>query len=363
MVQRNFILTDVMKTGQPDYLLNYIKSSTLSDQDFTCTEEYYTLHNHDLKNYDRRFAIIDMNFTANTYLANEDYQNDLAKRLKKLQQQDFVFILGCAWESKNNVQTQNWINAEWTQPGDRNIPYEHYVWTGGTSWFWSYMQHRHKNKTFDFDHATKKFNMLYLNKYPREHRLELYNKIKHNGLLNNSLHSFVRLKDPVRLPSEYELPWVDREKYPLVGMDQDLFEKPYNDTKYSLISETNDTNDEIFITEKIWKCILAKHVFVVHGNYQYLNTLQSMGFKTFSHVIDETYDNEIDQDKRINKIVQTCKTLNDLDSTKLYQDTVTQREHNFKTFFDKTKLANEINKELRLWLEFADCSQVSSTES
>lgn len=187
--------------------------------------------------------------------------------------------------------------------------------------------------------------------------------MKETNLLDNSLYSFIRLKEPIRLPKEYELPWVDAKAYPLIGSDQDIYERPYNDTKFSLISETNDNNIEVFMTEKIWKAIIAKHVFVVHGNLGYLEKLKALGFKTFTDCFDESYDQEEDKDKRIEKIIKTCDEVNKKDWKMLYAQTRDTRQHNYNNFFDKNKLSVEINKELSLWFEFVDSSQVSSTES
>ena len=58
-MQRNFILTDVMKTGYHVDLEDFINMNSFEDQSFDMTGEYYTLHNYDLDSYDRRFAIID----------------------------------------------------------------------------------------------------------------------------------------------------------------------------------------------------------------------------------------------------------------------------------------------------------------
>ena len=57
-MQRNFILTDVMQTGNHQDLENFINYHSLTDQTFDMTGEYYTLHDYDLDSYDRRFAII-----------------------------------------------------------------------------------------------------------------------------------------------------------------------------------------------------------------------------------------------------------------------------------------------------------------
>ena len=60
-MQRNFILTDVMKTGHHMVLEDFIRYHSLSEQKFDMTGEYYLLHNYDLDSYDRKFAIIDTN--------------------------------------------------------------------------------------------------------------------------------------------------------------------------------------------------------------------------------------------------------------------------------------------------------------
>ena len=135
------------------------------------------------------------------------------------------------------------------------------------------------------------------------------------------------------------------------------------------MSETNDNDYEIFMTEKIWKAVMAKHVFIVHGNYLYLQKFREMGFKTFGNYFDESYDLEQDPDKRIDKIVSLCQNLKD-DSKELkhghkkwqdiYLQTKALRQHNYDTMFNKKKLSFEINKTLNLFLEFADSGQVSS---
>ena len=58
-MQRNFILTDIMKTGNHNALEDFISMHSLSNQTFDMTGEYYTLHDYDLDSYARKFAIID----------------------------------------------------------------------------------------------------------------------------------------------------------------------------------------------------------------------------------------------------------------------------------------------------------------
>ena len=143
-------------------------------------------------------------------------------------------------------------------------------------------------------------------------------------------------------------------------MDQDIYEKPYNDTACSIVSETNDNDFDVFLTEKIWKPIIAQHLFVVHGNYLYLQKLKEMGFKTFNNYFEEVYDLQRDPDVRLDTIVNVCDRLLDAPWEDLYMQSRALRQHNFDHFFNREKLSVEINKTLNLFLEFADSRQISS---
>jgi hypothetical protein len=214
------------------------------------------------------------------------------------------------------------------------------------------MYTKYLNSKFNFNHDHKKYDFLYLNKGSRSTRNLLFSKMKEANLLDNSLYSFH--SQGITLPAEYELPGIDPKLYPRWGMDQEIYELPYNDTKFSLVPETNDTDDEVFITEKLWKAVLAQHLFVVFGNYLYLQKFRNMGFKTFSAYIDESYDLERNPTKRIESIVSTCKKLKESNWRDLYLQTQSIRKHNFETFFDKQKLSLQVNKVIESFLEFAD---------
>jgi hypothetical protein len=356
-MQRNFILTDVMKTGDHIKLEQFINLHSLADQTFDMAGEYYTLHNYDLDSYDRKFAIIDSRAQNDRLKGNTEFYIELRKRCDLLHSQGFVFIKATPWESLDNINSQKQYPE---------IDIEHIKWTGGTSWFWFYMYIKHKNNKFNFTHDHngsywhKKHEFLYLNKAPRKHRVKLYNKLIKANVLDNSISTFTMLDEPVRLDKKYELPGIDPKDYPRFGKDQDIYELPYIDTVCSIVAETNDNDYEVFMTEKIWKPIMAQHVFVVHGNYLYLQKLREMGFKTFNNYFEEAYDLDRNPDTRINTIVDVCDRLRDAPWQDIYLQSKALRQHNYDTMFNKEKLSLEINKTLNLFLEFADSSQVSS---
>jgi hypothetical protein len=84
---------------------------------------------------------------------------------------------------------------------------------------------------------------------------------------------------------------------------------------------------------------------VVHGNFGYLKKLREMGFRTFDSVFDESYDQESDPDKRIEKLVSLCQHLRTVDKSKIYQETADIRQHNYNLFFNKGALSDSINDE------------------
>jgi hypothetical protein len=357
-MQRNFILTDVMKTGNHQKYERFLDTHSLPDQTIDYTGEYYTLHSYDLDSYDRKFALIDSRIDNVRLFNNVEYEKELSTRIKLLHSQGFKFIMASPWESHENIQSGNVYPKE--------IGIKSFEWTGGTSWFWWYMYDKHLNNKFKFTHDHfgsyfyKKHDFLYLNKQPREHRVKLYNKLLKENVLSNSVYTFLGLNPQVRLKKEFELPWVDADNYPVMGMDQDIYEQPYVDTVCSIVSETNDNDTDVFMTEKIWKPIIAQHVFVVHGNHLYLQKLREIGFKTFGSYFDESYDLESDRDKKVDAIVSLCKDLRTKDWNDIYRQTIALRQHNYDTLFNKEKLSEEVNKTLISFLEFFDSSQVSS---
>ena len=173
-MQRNFILTDVMKTGPHEHLEKFVKNHRMTNQTFDMTGENYTLHNYDLDKYDRKFAVIDFRIANDRIKDSVEFNADLQKRCQLLHSQGFVFIKATPWESRDNVKNSKCYPE---------IDIEHIKWTGDASWFWNYMYEKHKDNNFHFTHdhngsywhKLKEF--LYLNKAPRKHRLKLYNKL------------------------------------------------------------------------------------------------------------------------------------------------------------------------------------------
>lgn len=78
----------------------------------------------------------------------------------------------------------------------------------------------------------------------------------------------------------------------------------------NIVTETSCFFNELFISEKILKPILNYQPFIVLGPYQYLRELKKYGFKTFSEVWDESYDEIINPYERIPAVISLINNLN-----------------------------------------------------
>lgn len=104
----------------------------------------------------------------------------------------------------------------------------------------------------------------------------------------------------------------------------------YQQTAYSVVSETGFSNDIHMITEKAVKPMLARRLFVVFAGRGYLQHMRDSGFQTFGNVIDESYDLiENDQERwttAFNEIMKLCQR----DQQQVLELARPACEHNYK---------------------------------
>jgi hypothetical protein len=116
-----------------------------------------------------------------------------------------------------------------------------------------------------------------------------------------------------------------------------------------VITETSYFGQKLHLTEKTFKPICLQMPFVLVSNAGSLEYLKSYGFQTFSSVWDESYDNEIDDFKRLEKIADLLKSFDSMSMTQKQQVQKACRstvEHNFDHFYNG-------NFEKILWQEFS----------
>lgn len=120
-----------------------------------------------------------------------------------------------------------------------------------------------------------------------------------------------------------------------------LPENIYNITKYSIISETYQSHI-IHPTEKTAKMFLAKRIFVMFSCQYFLKNLKNMGFKTFSNVIDESYDTISDTRTRFDHAFEQVKYLSTVDYDQILKNSKEILEHNYSVLTDIESSFNKI---------------------
>ena len=109
---------------------------------------------------------------------------------------------------------------------------------------------------------------------------------------------------------------------------------------WHVVAETVFYHKKLHLTEKIFKPIIARRPFLLVAAPGNLAYLKSYGFKTFSKWVDESYDDEQDDDKRIQMIVAQLKKLCKLNKDDLYdmqQEMDEILDYNFEHFYGDFK--------------------------
>lgn len=196
----------------------------------------------------------------------------------------------------------------------------------------------------------KPYTFLFLNGRARPHRKYLYERFRRNGVLDHALwtmldakptvaRSFTLIEDDInvmatpsklqRLPDHYEL---ERYRNPLFGpivedrsfLKQELFRlewgeiylnpAPYIDTYFSLVTETVCAESIYsFRTEKMAKPLAMGHPFIVASTPGFYRDLHNLGFHTFAHIIDESFDSIENAQQRIDRILEIVHDLSQQD--------------------------------------------------
>jgi hypothetical protein len=195
----------------------------------------------------------------------------------------------------------------------------------------------HKLKELNFNVTKPKlFDALLGIKKP--HRTFVFNFLKESNLLEKSIVSYSDFLDSnwavepgVVFPDKDKISSSDHCFYDNIEIrfSDVLPLSVYNQTYYTIVTETNYKNEIIMLTEKIAKPLLARRLFVVFSSQGYLKYLKSMGFKTFSTIIDESYDDIEDFDLRMQRAAEQLLVLSKLDPLVVEKQIKDIVDHNF----------------------------------
>ena len=186
----------------------------------------------------------------------------------------------------------------------------------------------------------------------RNHRIILMYLLLKNKI-TNALISFPRIcpaenidvidlaahLDPAMVPvfKQADLPWhfSGETDHPMHSCWLSLFQENSQSLAH-VITETVFSGRRHHLTEKTFKPICLRMPFVMVSAAGSLQYLKRYGFRTFSDIWDESYDDETDDGRRLEKISHLLKDLDDQspqELQKIYQSTIPILEHNFQHFY------------------------------
>ena len=181
---------------------------------------------------------------------------------------------------------------------------------------WDYWIHIYKKNYYTTHKKNRYFKYVNLNGQERWYRTEILNYLYTNDFFDSGKNSCHYTSKNLHKNLQSKLPLVVDHLLPNSHCsDQNHL---YDNTYFSIITETCFGISEGGITEKTYKTFYYRHPFVMVSSSGTLAILHELGFKTFNGLIDESYDDIKDDDKRMNAIQKEiyklcCMTLKELD--------------------------------------------------
>ena len=251
---------------------------------------------------------------------------------EKLKQMDLVFF----------SYTEN--GSSLMEPWFANLPYPKKLFARGYvenapdtifyPWWFFYVQDI-KPEYFDDDPLIKPYKFDAILGKQRPPRDIIFQGLHTNDLIKDSIVTYRYIGLDPALNKDYICPhfkpeWDLNYTNDLGYSSYGIFDKIYNLTDFSIVSETFwDRSQSIFFSEKTGRVLRGKRLFVFFGIPGSLRALRDLGFETFSDIIDESYDDIIDDTKRFSAAFEQVLALHKMDSLLIKQKIKTRVQHNY----------------------------------
>lgn len=281
-------------------------------------------------------------------------------------------------DMNTNVNYQEWAKSKGVEPLMCVVPVPHFedtiynVSTGYTEFGIPHPGKIVMRKLPNYEHhiSYKKSNFAgispfnILQKRPRGHRLWFYKYLYDANLINGNIVSMNKFNwsetyTEGRTMDQAEceninrtlplMPFENPENYTLDNFsshDGGQYIIKINDVTMlkswmSIISEASCSDHEhnCFISEKTFKPIACQHPFIILGSKGVLKNLQSLGYKTFSPYINESYD-DLSTFERMEAIVEEMKKFQNMNAVQwldFYSNVEGILKYNFRHFSNRAK--------------------------
>jgi hypothetical protein len=121
-------------------------------------------------------------------------------------------------------------------------------------------------------------------------------------------HSWDQVQSAVDLLQAAPLTIDSIDQYPILNPTTLTITKVYPDFFVEIVNLTYWSGNTFYIDEKIWRPMLMRTPFIVHGPQNFLPRLRALGFRTFDAWWDEGYS-EDPPDYQLKEITNIIKKL------------------------------------------------------
>ena len=167
-----------------------------------------------------------------------------------------------------------------------------------TFWLGKNMHHATSIKPRPF-----KYHFLSLYRGFKQYREDFHNFLQESGVLKKTLFSYnseFKFDEHSHWTNDYMVSLDDKK-----SVTAEMLIKPgpyYQETFCSIVYEAFWNEGVVFPTEKLNKCLLTGHPFIIVSTPRYLANIKKLGIQTFDKWWDESYDDEVDNQKRMQKL-------------------------------------------------------------
>jgi hypothetical protein len=243
---------------------------------------------------------------------------------KSWEDSGYRVIIDCFWDNDvfcSNIVTENCLK----------LKSPNWAWINEALWY-KHLKYDH----LDLKRSPDKF-FLTMMRLKKPHRTMLFDAIKH--FQSVSLITYTDQNITISGDCDPSDPLWQR----YVNVDW------YNSTCFSLVAETI-TSSPTFMSEKTFKPIAFQHPFLIFGSQGTLDYLHKSNFETFGHMVDESYDLEIDTEIRLEKIMSQVNSLHQQYIIDPYffcdTETIQKMQHNFNHFYNRDLMTQMFDAEM-----------------
>jgi hypothetical protein len=321
----------------PPYINYFIGSDSSGSK---INGEYFWKHMSETALHDARHgrAIIFLDYGQENYMEYDTYYL-IHESLKKASIPSENIIFGI-----NSFNAQE-IYENWFSPGDQKMQVRNWPYVlANTSFHYNNFteQYLSKDDWLQTQHVKRKYHMIYKVRRPRDHRQALLLKLASDGLLPKTDWSCltpIRCDDRRIAYFSSKFNWSLNEQavnhlceqtpktlesengthYTAVRTTTDSHPDAYKNSYLYICTETFTHGEHKSLTEKVFKPIVNLQPFVLIAYPKALELLRNLGFKTFSNFIDESYDDEVDEVKRIHMVYNEIQRISNFTHEEIHE--------------------------------------------